>query len=65
MALWFVCMISTGAIGEVPILLAKPQTYMNFSGESVRIIKLLYHKFAKISQLHDQILIPENFSVVV
>ncbi|XP_022772092.1 uncharacterized protein LOC111314715 [Durio zibethinus] len=26
---------STGAIGEVPILLAKPQTYMNFSGESV------------------------------
>lgn len=31
------CMISTGAIEEVPILLAKPQTYMNFSGESVCI----------------------------
>lgn len=28
-------MISTGSIGEVPILLAKPQAYMNFSGESV------------------------------
>lgn len=27
--------ISTGSIGEVPILLAKPQAYMNFSGESV------------------------------
>ena len=26
---------STGSIGEVPILLAKPQAYMNFSGESV------------------------------
>ena len=30
-------LISTGAIEEVPILLAKPQTYMNFSGESVCI----------------------------
>lgn len=27
--------ISAGAIGEVPILLAKPQAYMNYSGESV------------------------------
>lgn len=27
--------ISAGSIGEVPILLAKPQTYMNFCGESV------------------------------
>lgn len=31
----FFCAISTGSIGEVPILLAKPQAYMNFSGESV------------------------------
>ncbi|KAE8685941.1 Chloroplastic group IIB intron splicing facilitator CRS2 [Hibiscus syriacus] len=28
-------LIGIGAIGEVPILLAKPQAYMNFSGESV------------------------------
>lgn len=31
-------MISAGSIGEVPVLLAKPQTYMNFSGESVSSI---------------------------
>lgn len=34
-------LISTGAIEEVPILLAKPQTYMNFSGESVCIVFLI------------------------
>ncbi|XP_008461557.1 chloroplastic group IIB intron splicing facilitator CRS2-B, chloroplastic [Cucumis melo] len=28
-------LIGIGSIGEVPILLAKPQTYMNFCGESV------------------------------
>ncbi|KAI5428190.1 Chloroplastic group IIB intron splicing facilitator CRS2-B [Lathyrus oleraceus] len=28
-------LIGLGSIGEVPVLLAKPQTYMNFSGESV------------------------------
>ncbi|RYQ85991.1 hypothetical protein Ahy_B10g105645 isoform B [Arachis hypogaea] len=28
-------LIGIGSIGDVPILLAKPQTYMNFSGESV------------------------------
>ncbi|KAG6777466.1 hypothetical protein POTOM_017289 [Populus tomentosa] len=28
-------LIGIGCIGEVPILLAKPQAYMNFSGESV------------------------------
>lgn len=27
--------IIAGSIGEVPIVLAKPQAYMNFSGESV------------------------------
>ena len=26
-----------GFIGESPVLLAKPQTYMNLSGESVRL----------------------------
>ncbi|XP_011628462.1 chloroplastic group IIB intron splicing facilitator CRS2-B, chloroplastic isoform X3 [Amborella trichopoda] len=28
-------LIGIGSIGEVPVLLAKPQTYMNFSGESI------------------------------
>lgn len=28
-------LIGLGSIGEVPVLLAKPQTYMNYSGESV------------------------------
>ncbi|KAB2612478.1 chloroplastic group IIB intron splicing facilitator CRS2-A [Pyrus ussuriensis x Pyrus communis] len=31
----FLCGISTGSIGEVPILLVKLQAYMNYSGESV------------------------------
>ena len=28
-------LINAGSIGDVPILLAKPQAYMNYSGESV------------------------------
>ncbi|CAN6445323.1 unnamed protein product [Victoria cruziana] len=28
-------LIGIGSVGEVPVLLAKPQTYVNFSGESV------------------------------
>lgn len=32
---WFPFVISTGSIGEVPILLAKPQAYVNYSGEAV------------------------------
>lgn len=31
-------LICTGSIGDVPVLLAKPQTYMNFSGEAVSFI---------------------------
>lgn len=31
----FLNTICAGSIGQVPVLLAKPQTYMNFSGESV------------------------------
>ncbi len=33
--------MSTGCIKEVPILIAKPQAYMNFSGESVNSISCL------------------------
>ncbi|CAH2079721.1 unnamed protein product [Thlaspi arvense] len=32
----------TGAVGEVPILLVKPQAYMNFSGESVGPLAAYY-----------------------
>ncbi|XWS75486.1 hypothetical protein CRYUN_Cryun01aG0093000 [Craigia yunnanensis] len=35
-------LIGIGAIGEVPILLAKPQAYMNFSGESVGPLAAYY-----------------------
>ncbi|RDY00963.1 Chloroplastic group IIB intron splicing facilitator CRS2-A, chloroplastic, partial [Mucuna pruriens] len=35
-------LIGIGSVGEVPILLAKPQTYMNFSGESVGPLAAYY-----------------------
>ncbi|KAK2361719.1 Chloroplastic group IIB intron splicing facilitator CRS2-A, chloroplastic [Trifolium repens] len=35
-------LIGLGSIGEVPVLLAKPQTYMNFSGESVGPLAAYY-----------------------
>lgn len=31
-------LIGTGTIGDVPVVLVKPQTYMNLSGESVRLL---------------------------
>lgn len=33
---------STGSIGEVPILLVKPQSYMNYSGEAVGPLAAYY-----------------------
>lgn len=33
--------LGAGSIGEVPVVLAKPQAYMNFSGEAVCIQQLL------------------------
>ncbi|KAG2325285.1 hypothetical protein Bca4012_039774 [Brassica carinata] len=35
-------LVGIGAVGEVPILLVKPQTYMNFSGESVGPLAAYY-----------------------
>ncbi|CAI8613389.1 unnamed protein product [Vicia faba] len=35
-------LIGLGSIGEIPVLLAKPQTYMNFSGESVGPLAAYY-----------------------
>ncbi|KAL1313783.1 chloroplastic group IIB intron splicing facilitator CRS2-B, chloroplastic-like [Arachis hypogaea] len=46
-------LIGIGSIGDVPILLAKAQTYMNFSGESVSFIsshKLL--DFIRYTHVH-------------
>jgi peptidyl-tRNA hydrolase, PTH1 family len=36
------CFFGTGSIGEVPILLAKPQSYMNYSGEAVGPLAAYY-----------------------
>nr|AFK38602.1 unknown [Lotus japonicus] len=35
-------LIGLGSIGDVPVLLAKPQTYMNFSGEAVGPLAAYY-----------------------
>ncbi|KAK4740904.1 hypothetical protein SAY87_024492 [Trapa incisa] len=35
-------LIGIGSIGEVPVLLVKPQTYMNFSGEAVGPLAAYY-----------------------
>uniref|UniRef100_A0A1J3F401 Chloroplastic group IIB intron splicing facilitator CRS2-A, chloroplastic n=1 Tax=Noccaea caerulescens TaxID=107243 RepID=A0A1J3F401_NOCCA len=35
-------LVGMGAVGEVPILLVKPQAYMNFSGESVGPLAAYY-----------------------
>lgn len=32
------CFPIAGFIGDVPVILAKPQTYMNSSGESVSLL---------------------------
>ena len=41
-------LINAGSIGDVPILLAKPQAYMNYSGESVLSMFFSYnHKSSR------------------
>lgn len=35
----------SGFIGDVPVMLAKPQTFMNASGESVSKLSLGSHPF--------------------
>jgi len=32
------CFLVAGLIGDVPVILAKPQTFMNSSGESVCVL---------------------------
>ena len=41
-------LIGEGRIGSVPVILAKPQTYMNLSGESVLELCNYYKKLVSI-----------------
>lgn len=36
-------LLGVGAIGAIPVVLAKPQTYMNLSGEAARALLQAYH----------------------
>ncbi|TXG70068.1 hypothetical protein EZV62_005003 [Acer yangbiense] len=48
-------LVGIGCIGEVPILLAKPQAYMNFSGESVGPLAAYYQvPLRHILVIHDE-----------
>lgn len=51
--------IATGTLGEKRVLLVKPQTYMNLSGESVGMLAR-YHKVAPtdVIAVHDEVDLP-------
>ncbi|KAJ4970119.1 hypothetical protein NE237_003218 [Protea cynaroides] len=54
-------LIGIGSIGEVPVLLAKPQTYMNFSGESVGSLAAYYQvPLRHILLVYDEISLPNG-----
>lgn len=54
-------LIGIGAIEEVPILLAKPQTYMNFSGESVGSLAAHYQvPLRHILLIYDEMSLPNG-----
>ncbi|XP_061347031.1 chloroplastic group IIB intron splicing facilitator CRS2-B, chloroplastic-like [Gastrolobium bilobum] len=54
-------LIGIGSIGEVPVLLAKPQTYMNFSGESVGPLAAYYKiPLRHILLVHDEMSLPNG-----
>lgn len=51
--------IGTGRIGDVEVLLAKPQTYMNESGRSVgAILRYTRVKYPDLVVVHDEIDLP-------
>ncbi|CAI0400220.1 unnamed protein product [Linum tenue] len=53
--------IGIGCIGEVPILLAKPQAYMNFSGESVGPLAAYYQvPLRHILLIYDEMSLPNG-----
>ncbi|XP_031396455.1 chloroplastic group IIB intron splicing facilitator CRS2-B, chloroplastic-like isoform X2 [Punica granatum] len=50
-----------GSIGEVPIVLAKPQAYINFSGESVAPLALYYQvPLRHILLIYDEMSLPNG-----
>nr|GMD05913.1 chloroplastic group IIB intron splicing facilitator CRS2-B, chloroplastic [Ipomoea batatas] len=54
-------LIGIGSIGEVPVVLAKPQTYMNFSGESVGQLAAYYQvPLRHILLVHDEMSLPNG-----
>ncbi|XP_030452037.2 chloroplastic group IIB intron splicing facilitator CRS2-B, chloroplastic isoform X2 [Syzygium oleosum] len=55
------CLIGIGSIGEVPVLLAKPQTYMNFCGESVGALAAYYQvPLRHILLVYDEMSLPNG-----
>ncbi|KAI3690582.1 hypothetical protein L2E82_48700 [Cichorium intybus] len=54
-------LVGIGSIGEVPILLAKPQGYMNFSGESVGPLAAYYQvPLRHILLIYDEMSLPNG-----
>ncbi|XP_010528489.1 PREDICTED: chloroplastic group IIB intron splicing facilitator CRS2-A, chloroplastic [Tarenaya hassleriana] len=54
-------LLGIGAIGEVPILLVKPQAYMNFCGESVGSLAAHYQvPLRHILMIHDEMNLPNG-----
>ncbi|KAL6587975.1 Chloroplastic group IIB intron splicing facilitator crs2, chloroplastic [Orobanche minor] len=54
-------LIGIGSMGEVPVLLAKPQTYMNFSGKSVGPLAAYYQvPLRHILLVYDEMSLPNG-----
>ncbi|XP_060193656.1 chloroplastic group IIB intron splicing facilitator CRS2-B, chloroplastic isoform X1 [Lycium barbarum] len=54
-------LIGIGSIGEVPVVLAKPQSYMNFSGESVGPLAAYYQvPLRHILLVYDEMSLPNG-----
>ncbi|XP_074565028.1 chloroplastic group IIB intron splicing facilitator CRS2, chloroplastic-like [Curcuma longa] len=54
-------LIGIGSIGEVPILLVKPQSYMNYSGESVGPLAAYYQvPLRHILLMYDEMSLPNG-----
>ncbi|XP_031390424.1 chloroplastic group IIB intron splicing facilitator CRS2-A, chloroplastic-like [Punica granatum] len=54
-------LVGIGSMGEVPVLLVKPQTYMNFSGESVGPLAAYYQvPLRHILLVYDEMSLPNG-----
>ncbi|XP_042051000.1 chloroplastic group IIB intron splicing facilitator CRS2-B, chloroplastic-like [Salvia splendens] len=54
-------LVGIGSIGQVPVLLAKPQTYMNFSGEAVGSLAAYYQvPLRHILLVYDEMSLPNG-----